>query len=115
MVCVAIWFYVDDIIAQLPMGRVREFMASWQAVLPTLHMELKLPKCKIHIPARRRLGWTPQQAVDLAPLKASRYGIEAFGTEVPGDSGCCLVPLSDSNLGPVAARAVAACERALGC
>ena len=42
MALVAIWFYVDDIIAQLPLGKVADFIAHWVGVLPRFKMSLQL-------------------------------------------------------------------------
>ena len=58
MALVAIWFYVDDIVAQLPLDKVADFIAHWEAVLPQFKMHLQFPKCKVHVLALRRVGWT---------------------------------------------------------
>ena len=40
---VAVWFYVDDVVAQVPLDLVADFVGHWQAVFERFRMRLQLP------------------------------------------------------------------------
>ena len=39
---VVVWFYVDDVVAQLPLDRVSDFFGHWQAVFQQFGMRMQL-------------------------------------------------------------------------